>query len=96
MTTQIISYDLRQPGRNYEPLYEAIQALGSWWHCLESVWIVDTSLSATGVRNTLGDHIDSNDKLLVCELTGTWATRGITDECTTWLAEHVSRTRAAR
>ena len=36
----LISYDLNSPGKNYAQLYAAIQKLGSWWHCLDSTWIV--------------------------------------------------------
>lgn len=42
---KLISYDLKQPGRNYDDLYEAIKTLGDWWHCLESVWIVKSPKS---------------------------------------------------
>lgn len=36
----LITYDLKQPGRNYTDLYEAIKSLGDWQHPLESTWFV--------------------------------------------------------
>ena len=30
----LITYDLKQPGRNYTDLYEAIKSLGDWQHPL--------------------------------------------------------------
>lgn len=88
---KLISYDLRQPGRDYAPLHEVIKALGVWWHCLESIWIVDTALSPAQVRDRLTPHIDANDLLVVVELTGSWASYGLSKECNDWLSSHVSK-----
>jgi hypothetical protein len=90
MAVQIISYDLRQPGQDYTGLFDAIKALGSWWHCLESVWLVDTSLAGQQVRDALRAHIDANDSLMVATLGGNWATLGLSGKCTGWLREHLS------
>jgi hypothetical protein len=62
--TLLIGYDLDKPGQSYSPLYEAIKGLGSWWHYLDSTWLVSTSISASAARNRLRPHIDTNDKLL--------------------------------
>ena len=48
-----INYDLKQPGQNYNELYEAIKSCGAWWHYLDSTWLVDTSLTAQGIWNKL-------------------------------------------
>ena len=51
----LITYDLKQPGRNYSDLYETIKSLGDWQHPLESTWFV-----------YMDDHADLNsvvDKL---------------------------------
>lgn len=43
-----ITYDLRKPGQDYTPLYEAIKALGtSYKHDMQSTWLVaSTDLTA--------------------------------------------------
>lgn len=64
-----INYDLKQPGRNYEKLYEAIKSCGAWWHYLESTWLVDTSLDATAVWERLAPLVDKNDFVLVMGVT---------------------------
>ena len=89
MSAQLISYDLITPGRNYATLHEAIKGLGSWWHCLESTWIVDTTESTTSVRDKLSSHIDANDKLLVVGLNGSWATNHLGTDCNDWLRSHL-------
>ena len=63
-----IIYDLTAPGRNYEPLYDAIRASGKWWHYLDSTWIVVTNESALQIWNRLANHIDKNDYLLIIEV----------------------------
>lgn len=89
MTKLLISYDLNSPGRNYEPLWEAIKALGAWWHYLDSTWIVITNQSATTARDALKPLTDANDELLVVDITGSaTAWKGFSDHASTWLTEH--------
>jgi hypothetical protein len=70
MAVYSISYDLHNPGQNYEDLHEAIKDFGGWWHHLESTWLVDTSSSASDIAEELYPHLDSNDELLVTRLSG--------------------------
>lgn len=85
MALHAISYDLSKPGRNYDSLFEAIKTLGAWCHALESTWVVNTTLSAGQVRDRLIKVIDSNDHLLVTELTGSWASFNLSSEQVDWL-----------
>jgi hypothetical protein len=86
MSQYAISYDLRKPGRNYKSLTDAIKNLGGGWcHALESLWIVNTHLSVTQVRDRLLPHIDSNDGLMVNQTTGASAWYGIGKEQADWL-----------
>tara|TARA_R110002049_G_scaffold7177_2_gene42609 strand:- start:1335 stop:1604 length:270 start_codon:yes stop_codon:yes gene_type:complete len=89
MTLKLISYDLSKPGRNYEDLYDSIKNIGTWWHCLESVWIVETNLSCGEIRDQLSAYLDGNDKLAVLTLQGGWATSGLSQECNDWLRNHL-------
>lgn len=90
MPAQLISYDLTRPGRDYPELFAAIKAVGStWWHCLESVWIVKTSLTSVQIRDRLQTHVDANDKVLVADLSGNWGTLGLDKNCNEWLRENL-------
>jgi hypothetical protein len=89
MPAQLISYDLITPGKDYASLHNGIKALGSWWHCLESTWIVDTTANAASIRDQLADYIDANDKLLVVGLDGNWATQHLGANCNDWLRTHL-------
>ena len=73
MTSMIIEYDLCSPGRNYNTLYETIQAYGVWARITESTWFIKTGDSCVQVRDKLKKCMDSNDRLFVVELTGTAA-----------------------
>ncbi|MCX6844782.1 MAG: hypothetical protein NTX53_21170 [candidate division WOR-3 bacterium] len=65
----LITYDLKQPGRNYDALYEAIKTLGQWWHFLDSTWLVQTAMTPDQVAARLRLHMDANDYLLVVKVT---------------------------
>ena len=64
-----INYDLKQPGRDYAGLYEAIKGCGAWWHYLGSTWLVDTNLDAAGIWRRLDSHVDRDDSMLVIGVT---------------------------
>ena len=85
----LISYDLRKPGRDYSSLHQAIKNVGNWWHCLESVWIVETSRAAIVVRDELMRHMDTNDKLAVLRTAGDWGTYNLDKDCNQWLQERM-------
>ena len=86
MAIVLISYDLCKPGQNYNGLYDAIKELSGFWaHPVESVWLVDTNIPTSEVRDILKKHMDSNDKLLVVQLGLAWATYKVDVAVTNWL-----------
>lgn len=90
MAVQMISYDLKNPGRNYNNLYEAIKGIGSWWHCVESVWLVQANLNSAQIRDLLRPLLDTNDLLVVLAVDENWASIGLSDECNAWLHNNVA------
>lgn len=98
MAILMIGYDLnRKDGEDYKELHEAIKKLGSWWHCLESTWLVTTDEPVADVRDKLVKHLSGADKLVVIKVkTATsWASHNLKSECNTWLRKHVSETETA-
>ncbi len=76
MTVYAVSYDLKKPGRNYQPLWDR---LAQWKavRVLESFWVIDTNpSSAAALRDDLKQHVDVNDWLFVAGLTGETAWTG--------------------
>lgn len=87
MATFIVSYDLVKQ-RDYESLYKAIEAYGTWAHIHESVWAVVTSDSAESVRDNLLAHVDADDRVFVIKSGHEAAWRGIL--CTSeWLQDNL-------
>lgn len=70
MSSKIIEYDLKKPGRDYESLYEAIKAYPVRAHITESTWFVKTDDTCVQVRDALKEKVDSNDRIFVATLTG--------------------------
>ena len=71
----LITYDLKQPGRNYTELYELIKTLAGdncWQHPLESTWVVkmNDNISVNGITTKLRVAMDAKDSLFVVEITG--------------------------
>lgn len=81
----IISYDLIGPERDYESLISKIKSYGTWAKALESVWLIRSTKSSSEIRDDLKSVIDSNDKLLIIENSGGWATRNISKSVTEWI-----------
>ena len=90
MDSHLITYDLNKQGQDYKTLHEKIKSIGTWWHCLESVWIVKSNNSASEIRDFLKTYIDSNDELLVIRVTKGWATQGLSDKCNKWLKDNLT------
>lgn len=85
----LIGYDLNKSGQDYTTLIEEIKKLGTWWHCLDSTFIVKSSSNAVLIRDHLRKQIDSNDELLVVCLTGEGAWTGLNKECSDWLKNNL-------
>jgi hypothetical protein len=79
-----ISYDLREQ-RNYEVIFERIEAYGAWCHALDCGWLVSTEQSAEEIRNDLLQVVDDDDSLLVTRLSGEAAWYGFVPSVSKWL-----------
>lgn len=82
----LITYDLHRPGQQYASLHEEIKKAGTWWHHLESTWIIETDLNPKQWYARLVTHIDPNDNLIVFEISRNywgWAPQQAWD----WLAQ---------
>lgn len=81
MANLFISYDLNSPGQDYADLITAIKSLGNWAKVQKSLWYVNSSLTASQVRDRLVAHIDKNDSLIVVDASNNDAAwYGLTEE----------------
>ena len=81
----IISYDLADPGQNYEALLKRIKAYPQWARLGGSAYLILTDNSPVQVRDSLGVALDSNDKLYVGVASAPAAWRGMPEEVAKWI-----------
>ena len=82
MAVILVTYDLRKPDRNYQPLYDYLKKFTYCWH-VESVWMVDTTMTTAAIRDGIKAHIDQNDIIFVVRLQRDWASWRY--DCADWL-----------
>jgi hypothetical protein len=84
MAVLFVTYDLKKPGRNYEPVWSYLK---QFTHCkgLESVWFLDTNKTAAQVRDDLNALVDNSDRTFVCPISksAVWASYNM--PCADWL-----------
>ncbi|WP_027466092.1 hypothetical protein [Curtobacterium sp. UNCCL17] len=92
MSSFLITYDLRAPGRDYDPVYAYLKGFGTRWRPLESVLVIATDeKTAATIRNDLVKLVDSNDQVLVIQVdhsNAAWT--GFTDQQNQWLKDRLA------
>lgn len=83
----IISYNFQnRDSAETEELAQLIMTLGEkWWHRLDSMWLVQSELSAAEIRNTLLSHMAPGTEILVVTSMPDAAWSGFTDIAAEWL-----------
>jgi len=83
-----ISYDLNQPGRNYNDLYSTIKSAPGWIYAMDSFWFISTNESVGTWSERLRNAMDQNDSLFVVDVTGQprqgWMPKAVWE----WLEQH--------
>ncbi len=86
MNNLFISYDLKNPGQNYDRVITAIKGLGSWAKAQYSLWFVSSTYTAKQAAEIVRRAQDSNDTLIVIDATNNDAAwYGLTTE----VSEHI-------
>jgi CRISPR-associated endonuclease Cas2 len=73
MALFFVAYDLDRPGQKYQDLWDELESLGAK-RVQDSVWALKSNEKTVDLRNTLRQHIDENDRLLVIKASF-WASR---------------------
>jgi hypothetical protein len=89
----VISYDLRNPKRDYGPLFDAIKQQGRWWHYLKSTWILETRKTPQEIIDDIEPLLSESDRILAFEMAGEYY--GILpDRAWRWRDKHVASEKA--
>lgn len=87
--TYIISYDLSEPGQNYESVINIIKSYSGWARLGGSAYVIITDKSAVEVRDKLLKVMDSNDHIFVGVVKSPAAWFGLGDEVSDWLKRNL-------
>ena len=87
----IVSYDLLEPGQNYDNLIEKIKESGSWAKLGGSAYLVDSTKSAVELRDEYKTFLNSNDKLYVGRIEAPAAWTGMPQDVTQWIKDKLDR-----
>jgi hypothetical protein len=82
MAVLMVTYDLKQPGRDYTPVHTYLKQF-TYCKDLESFWLIDTQQSPQSIRDALKQRVDANDKVFVARLMKEWG--GFNFGCGGWL-----------
>ena len=83
-----ITYDLRNPGQNYEMLLQRIKKYPSWARLGGSSYLIFTDNSPQQVRDYLLPVLDNNDQLWVGVAPAPSAWHELPDDVANWIHEN--------
>lgn len=86
MNKYLITYDLKNKSiKNYESLYIAIKTIGTWWHYLDSTWILKTNLTSKQIYEKLASNLLTNDHILIVKIESNDKWGWLPADAWTWL-----------
>lgn len=94
MAVLAICYDINKEGAAYAAANELVtdkikETFSSWWHQLDSTWLVDTDMAPIDVANIVWSVMDDNDELLVLPAGEGAAYAGFNERGEKWLTNHL-------
>ena len=84
----IVSYDLTNPGKNYEALVKKIKSYSTWARLGGSAYLIKTDETPVQVRDDLTQALDTNDKLFVVVASRPSAWIGMPEDVAKWILEN--------
>lgn len=86
----LITYDLKKPGQEYNALYNTIKSADSWWHYIESIWLIKTSYDPKYWNDILRKVIDQNDYLFIVDISNRPYNGWLPQKAWNWIKENNS------
>ena len=71
MSAYLITYDLNKTGQDYDKVIQAIKdsSTGVWCSFWKSSYLIRSNLTANAIVDNIKPYLDTNDKLIVMEVT---------------------------
>ena len=90
MNHLLVSYDLIAPGRNYESIRGFLESHVNWAKPVQSLYLVKANKTAESLRNELNAYLDTNDKVIVVDVTKDAAAwKGLSDQISSWIKANI-------
>lgn len=86
----LITYDLSEPGRNYEDLLNRIKQYNAWARLGGSSYLVVTNSSPVDVRDYLMEVLDNDDQLFVSLVKAPAAWTGLSEDVSSWIKDKIT------
>lgn len=90
-STLIISYDLSNPGQNYEEVIKKIKSYTSWARLGGSAYLIYTDDEVKEVRDALWSLMDASDKLYVGVAPPPSAWAGMSKDVSNWIHKYQTK-----
>lgn len=87
----LISYDLKTPNANYDALYDLLKSAPSWWHYLNSTWLIYTPENVDVWQKKIRVAINSNDSFIVIDITRQNRNGWLPQKAWDWIKEYEKR-----
>jgi hypothetical protein len=91
MATIQVNYDLSKPAGHYDGLFRYLSSFNRWTRVLDSMWIIRTTKSEATVRDELMGFVDSNDRVVVLDVTDDCWAANFTSDSTNWMYSNMRR-----
>ena len=89
MAILLVAYELKDPGRNYQPVTDYLKQF-AYCREMDSVWLIDTASTPEQVWDGLKRLVAINDRVFVTRLANGWASWNypchdwMNDPCRLW------------
>lgn len=84
----VIAFDLNHD-RDYSDLFNQINHIGKAIWCLDAVWFLHSTLSASEMLEHLSEHLADGDRMVVVQCGESAACSGFGQDFSDWIAEFV-------
>jgi len=61
----LISYALNRSDKDYSQLINKLKSYETWWHYLDSTWLISTNKDAENIYKDLMPFLDEDDSILI-------------------------------
>lgn len=68
MKVFLVTYELKNPSKDYKGFYETLKSAPKWWHYMDSTWLIATDETITEWSKKIEPKIDVSDYILIIEV----------------------------